>query len=199
MIRKLGDASRLSNSKPKIIADRIARKVIQSPKAPSKKLFTKQIIRAYRDLRRRTPNDSELSRTFSIKDINNALLFMKNGKASGFDAIYPEFLIFSGLRTRLWLSLLFTNVLILNDLPASYKKSKIIALLKLVKPDDLPGSYRPIALLSVTFKLFERLLYNRIVTEIDKLVPDEQAGFRCKHSCAEQVLTKALKHMSAIF
>ncbi len=189
LIRKLGGASKLNNPKPKINPDRIARKVVHSSKAPSKKLFSKQIIRAYHELRRRTPKDNELSSTFSIDDINNALMFMKNGKASGFDAIYPEFLTFSGPRTRLWLARFFTNVLVLNNLPAIFKKTKIIALLKPGKPNDKPESYRPIALLSVTLKLFERLLYNRIVLAIDKLVPDEQAGFRSKRSCAEQVLT----------
>lgn len=142
--------------------------------------------------------DSELSSPFSIEDVNTALLLMKNGKASGFDAIYPEFLIFSGPRTRLWLSRFSTNVLLTNTLPSPFKKTKIIALLKPGKPDDKPESYRPIALLSVVFKLFERLLYNRIAMDIDKLVPDVQAGFRPKRSCAEQVLTLT-NHIEAGF
>lgn len=71
-----------------------------------------------------------------------ALLYMKNGKASGLDAMYPEFLTFSGERTRLWLSRFFTNVLQWNALPPAFKRTKIIALLKPGKPDRLPGSYR---------------------------------------------------------
>lgn len=114
---------------------------------------------------------------------------MKNGKASGFDAIYPEFLTFSGSRTTLWSARFFSNVLTSNVLPSAFKKTKIIAQLKPGKPEDCPESYRPIALLSVTFKLFERLLYNRIICEIEKLVPPEQAGFMKNRSCSEQVLT----------
>ena len=70
LIRKLGGAAKLSNSKPKINADRTARKLIQSSKAPSKKMFTKQIILTYRQLRRSTPMDSELSNPFSIEDVH---------------------------------------------------------------------------------------------------------------------------------
>lgn len=76
-----------------------------------------------------------------------------------------------------------------NALPSAFKKTKIIALLKPGKPDHLPESYRPSALLSVVFKLFERLLYSRIASEIEKLIPAEQAGFRKNRSCEEQVLS----------
>lgn len=151
---------------------------MQTSKAPSRKFFSNRIIRAYRRLRRNTPIDNELFGPFTVQDVNMALLYMKNGKASGFDAIYPEFLTYSGERTRLWLARFFTNVLQWNTLPHSFKKAKIIALLKPGKPDHFPESYRPIALLSVVFKLFERLLYNRIVTEIEKLIPPEQASGR---------------------
>lgn len=189
LIRKLGGASKINKTKPKITADRIARRVVQSSKAPSNKVFSNKIIRAYRELRKKTPMDSELSAPFTVDDINLALMTMKNGKASGFDAIYPEFLTYCGPRTRLWLARFFTNVLRSNNvLPSLFKRTKIIALLKPGKPDDRPESYRPIALLSVTFKLYERLLHNRIVSEIEKVVPPEQAGFMKNRSCEEQVL-----------
>ena len=53
----------------------------------------------------------------------------------------------------------------------------------------MPESYRPIALTSVTLKLLERLIYNRIVSEIERVLPPGQAGFRKGRSCQEQVLT----------
>lgn len=145
-----------------------------------------------------TPNDSELSRSFSADEVNVARMYMKNGKASGFDAIYPEFLTFSAERTRLWLARFFSNVLQTNTMPSSFKKTKIIALLKLGKPNNVPESYRPKSLLSVTFKLFERLLYNRIVSEIERILPAEQAGLRKKRSCEEQVLALT-NHIEAGF
>lgn len=114
---------------------------------------------------------------------------VKNGRASGFDCIYPEFFTNSGPRTRLWLSRLFSNVLRTNALPQAFKTAKIISLLKPNKDEQKPENYRPIALLSVTFKLLERVLYNRIAPEIEKILPSEQAGFIKQRSCADQVLS----------
>lgn len=158
----------MPSTNPKMNPDRIARRVIQSSKAPSNKIFSNKISRAYRALRKITPNDSVLTTDFSVEDVNLALMSMKNGTASGFDAIYPEFLTHCGPRTRLWLARFFSNVLSSNVLPPPFKRTKIIALLKPGKPEDRPESYRPIALLSVTFKLYERLLFNRIVSDIEK-------------------------------
>lgn len=92
LIRKLGGVSKLNIAKPKINVDRMARKIIRSSKVPPNKQFTKDILKAYRELRKATPTENELSRPFSVEDVNTALLYMKNGKASGFDSIYTEFL-----------------------------------------------------------------------------------------------------------
>lgn len=79
---------------------------------------------------------SDLSRPFSVEDVNVDLISVKNGKASSFDAIYPEFQTYSGPRTSLWLARFFSNVLTSNKLPSAFKKTKIITLLKPGKPED---------------------------------------------------------------
>lgn len=75
-----------------------------------------------------------------------------------------------------------------GKLPSIFKRAKILALLKPKKPADDPKSYRPIALLSVCLKLLERLILNRIGPPIEAIIPKEQAGFRPKRSCTDQVL-----------
>ncbi|KAG5875033.1 hypothetical protein JTB14_008142 [Gonioctena quinquepunctata] len=55
--------------------------------------------------------------------------------------------------------------------------------------NELPESYRPIALLSCCYKLLERLLHNRICPAVDILIPVEQAGLRSGSSCTDQVLS----------
>ena len=63
-----------------------------------------------------------------------------------------------------------------------------MALLKPGKDPSVAKSFRPITLLCHTYKLFERLILNRIAEHVDaKLIP-EQAGFRPGKSCTSQLL-----------
>ena len=64
---------------------------------------------------------------------------------------------------------------------------KVIAALKPNKPADKPGSYRPISLLYISYKLYLRLIYNRIKPIIKSVLPEEQAGFRPNHCTLDQV------------
>ncbi|KAG8229627.1 hypothetical protein J437_LFUL002352, partial [Ladona fulva] len=62
----------------------------------------------------------------------------------------------------------------------------IIALVKPGKPPNQANSFFPIALLSICYKLLERLLFNRISPTILESVLIEQAGFKPQRSCADQ-------------
>ena len=65
--------------------------------------------------------------------------------------------------------------------------TKIIAVLKPNKTTDSPKSYRPISLLSATYKLLERIIYNRILPIVESILPEEQAGFRPNRGTLDQV------------
>jgi len=58
---------------------------------------------------------------------------------------------------------------------------------KAEKPLGDPNSYRPLSLLCVTFKILERLIYARVETIIDTLLPHEPADFRHGRSILDQV------------
>ena len=63
-----------------------------------------------------------------------------------------------------------------------------MALLKPGKDPSVAKSFRPISLFCHTYKLFERLILNRIAEHVDaKLIP-EQAGCRPGKSCTSQLL-----------
>ena len=59
---------------------------------------------------------------------------------------------------------------------------------KPTKPAGDPKSYRPISLLCVPYKIFERLIYARIEPLINPLLPKEQAGFQRGKSTVDQVV-----------
>jgi hypothetical protein len=64
----------------------------------------------------------------------------------------------------------------------------IILFLKLGKPPNELTSCRPISLLPIVSKVFEKLLLKRILrmVENNRLIPNHQFGFRQRHSTMEQ-------------
>jgi len=70
-----------------------------------------------------------------------------------------------------------------------WKYSTIILILKPKKPPDCSSSYRPISLLPILSKVFEKILLKRLlnIAEETKILPDSQFGFRSRHSTIHQV------------
>ena len=52
----------------------------------------------------------------------------------------------------------------------------------------IPKNYRPISLLCHTYKLYERLILNRVSPLVEQHLIKEQAGFRPGESCTSQLL-----------
>jgi hypothetical protein len=74
-----------------------------------------------------------------------------------------------------------------SKIPNLFKRAKVIAIIKPGKDGTDPAHYRPISLLSVVYKLLERLILQRIQPLIEN-VTHNQAGFRQHRSCTEQVM-----------
>jgi len=114
---------------------------------------------------------SENMNDFGVEEVEAALRLIKSGKIAGEDGILPEFLKHMGIKRKFWLARLFSSVKNNNTLPKQWQEAKVVAILKHGKPDDDPKNYRPISLLSVVYKLFERLLLARIQTQIEDHLP----------------------------
>jgi hypothetical protein len=69
-----------------------------------------------------------------------------------------------------------------------FKGAKVITILKPGKDGSDPSHFRPISLLSIIFKILERMILQSIQPLIDTVVPVSQASFRKNCSCTEQVL-----------
>jgi hypothetical protein len=72
--------------------------------------------------------------------------------------------------------------------PAQWKVAQIIILLKPGKPPNESTFYRPIRLLPIASKVFEKVLLTRLLpmVENNRLIPCHQFGFRHRHSTIEQ-------------
>jgi hypothetical protein len=69
-------------------------------------------------------------------------------------------------------------------LPTAWKTAHTVMIPKPGKCPNDPKSYRPISRLSITGKIFERILTNRLqlTLESNNLLPPEQFGFRAQRS-----------------
>lgn len=130
----------------------------------------------------------ELDHPFTFDELNEAIGATKAGKAAGLDGMYPEFIKHLGKRARIWLLKFCNKIFKSANLPPLLMRANIVAILKHGKDPELPESYRPIALLSVVYKLLEKLIIGRTKHLIDDSLPPEFAGFRENRSCTEQIL-----------
>ena len=113
---------------------------------------------------------------------------LKNNKAAGRDDILVEQLKHLGPKAHKWLLTMLNICFIENKIPTIWRQSKIIAILKPGKDSSIPKNYRPISLLCHTYKLYERMILNRIAPAIEQHIIKEQAGFRSGKSCTSQLL-----------
>jgi hypothetical protein len=84
--------------------------------------------------------------------------------------------------------------------PTQWKVAQIVLILKPRIPLNELTSYRPISLLPIIPKVFEKLLLKRLlpIVEINRLIPNHQFGFRQSHSTIQQTHQVARKTNEAL-
>ena len=97
-------------------------------------------------------------RLLTTEELMSAIKTLKAGKAPSSDNLHPEFFLHLDHPCLEWVWKLLLYSLQSNKLPKIWKIAKVVAVLKPNKPADAPGSYCPISLLCVAYKLFEKLV-----------------------------------------
>ena len=88
------------------------------------------------------------------------------------------------------LSIIYRNCISQNTFPDMWKKSNICPIHK--KGDkQVINNYRPVSLLPICGKVFERLIFNSVYEYLEehKLLSADQSGFRANDSCVNQLLS----------
>ena len=125
----------------------------------------------------------------SPQEICTMINSLKQNKANGHDDILPYFLKIAAPSIALPLSMILNCCLSNGIFPSKLKLAKVIPVFKKGAPDQL-NNYRPISLLPSLSKIFERLIYNRLLsffTSNNTIVPT-QYGFRHKRSTIHAIL-----------
>ena len=154
---------------------------ITSPKEPS----VEESVLAINDSSFEIPNDNLVSGD----EIKLAVKQLKNMKAPGFDNIFNLVLKKMSDQFFQYLANIFNKCLHFGYFPSNWKLSKVIPILKPNKDASSPKSYRPISLLSSLSKLFEKVIYSRLLhfSNENNIILNEQFGFRKGHSTTHQL------------
>ncbi|KAE9420456.1 hypothetical protein Angca_007357, partial [Angiostrongylus cantonensis] len=119
-------------------------------------------------------------------EIRHAISSVTNRTAADPDRIRSKLL--KNLRPVLvnTLARLFTRYLSECKVPTQRKNGKTVLLFKKGDLHDI-GNYRPICMQSVVYKLFTRVVVNKIDRRLDERQPCEQVGFRKEFSAMDHI------------
>ena len=121
------------------------------------------------------------------KMVRKVVMNLDLSKASGLDCIQVVILKNCEPELSYILAELFNKCLKESCFPDCWKVSSVVPVFKNVGERSSAKNYRPVILLSVVSKVFEKLVNNRIVDHLEKcgLFSDFQYGFRSSRSTAD--------------
>ena len=124
---------------------------------------------------------------FSSSEVKNTIKTHTNPvKSPGYDLITGKVLQELPKKGYAFITSIFNAILRCSHFPSQWKIAQVITILKPGKPLNEVTSYRPISLLPVLSKVFEKLLLQRLKSILPEIIPDFQFGFRERHSTIEQ-------------
>ena len=98
-------------------------------------------------------------------ELNSIISSLKSMKAPGWDGVQNEHVIYGGSALKRVMLKLFNSILLLEAVPDSWKKGLIIPIYKGHRKNRSNiNSYRPVTLLNTFYKMYERILQNRILS-----------------------------------
>ena len=126
---------------------------------------------------------------FSTDDISKIINNLDPNKAHGHDMLSIRMIKLCGNSICKPLSIIFNDCLKEGKFPSDWKKAHVVPVHKKGDKQCLKN-YRPISLLPICSKIFERLIYNELFTFFtdNNLISPNQSGFRPGDSCVNQLI-----------
>ena len=117
----------------------------------------------------------------SEEEINTAICNLKNSNSTGYDDFTTKFVKLSSSILAPALIKIFNLSVHTGIYPDNLKMAKVIPIFKKGDPTSV-NNYRPISILSPINKIFEKIIYSRLINFIEKyqILYKYQYGFRKK-------------------
>ncbi|MCP3680826.1 MAG: reverse transcriptase family protein [Gammaproteobacteria bacterium] len=126
-------------------------------------------------------------------EVVEALKKVKTEKAPGIDGVCGEMLKYGGDIAVYWLRKVCSLAWEEGKVPEDWKSGRVVPLYKGKGEREVCGNHRGICLLSVVGKIYSRMVIDRVRNITEKLVGEEQGGFRKGRGCVDQIFT--LRHI----
>ena len=122
----------------------------------------------------------------ALEEVKAATLALKNGKAPGVDQVAAEAIKAGGDVILHRLHSLLRTIWRTEQVPRTWQKAVIVPIHK--KGDNQNcKNYRGISLLSITGKVFMKIIQSRLQRHYEQTGREEQAGFRPGRGCCDQI------------
>lgn len=175
---------------PTIVADHLAEyfQSVSNTKNYSDEFITIKDT-AEKDLDFTTEETLPYNEHLTMDELNNALRTMKN-TAPGPDEITAPMLQNLSRKAKSDLLKVYNKIWVEGTYPSQWRTATIIPILKPNKDKGQASSYRPIALTCCLSKLFEKMINNRLMWELEakNLLSPIQSGFRKNRSTLDQLV-----------
>ena len=109
---------------------------------------------------------------FTLEELNLAIDSLKNNKTGGTDELITELFKDLNEHNRTRLLTLYNDIYLHEKIPEHFNEALVVQIYKSGKIPENYSSYRPIALLNVTYKILAKMLQERLRQELDhRIVP----------------------------
>ena len=126
---------------------------------------------------------------FSAADLSRIIKNLNPNKSHGHDNLSIRMLQLCGDSIIPPLTILFQSAIEAGHFPDSWKKANVTPIHK-KQSKNIVKNYRPISLLPILGKVFEKVIYNNLFKHLqsNKLLSENQSGFRSGDSCVSQLI-----------
>ena len=129
-----------------------------------------------------------ISGNFISREFTIVLQHLKPGKAPGPASICQELILYAGDALKSWICDFLSSCLRRLKITKIRRSALVVSNPKPKKPVEDSKSYRPISLLCVLYKIFEKLIHIHVEPIINRQLSREQTGFRHGRSTVHQVV-----------